>query len=182
MEERWLPLHGFGNAYSISSRGSVMRTAPRNLRRAAIGSRAKPFKPSPITAFPGRTGYLRVRIGPVGQQKTVEVHRLVAITFVANPKALPCVNHRDGDKSNNAAANLEWVTHSENIRHAIETGLQPILRGVLHGNSKLTPRAIIAIRKDARAQRLIAADYRIDQTLVSKIKLRRIWTHVPDQL
>jgi hypothetical protein len=51
------------------------------------------------------------------------VHRLVAETWLDNPLEKECVNHKDGNKLNNSASNLEWVTFSENHRHAIDTGL-----------------------------------------------------------
>lgn len=53
------------------------------------------------------------------------VHRMVALAFVENPdpKTKNIVNHKDGNTKNYSAENLEWVTLSENTRHAIDTGL-----------------------------------------------------------
>lgn len=56
------------------------------------------------------------------QPKRLTVHRLVAKAFLT-PSSKPCVNHLDGDKSNNHASNLEWCTYTENLTHAIRTGL-----------------------------------------------------------
>lgn len=49
------------------------------------------------------------------------VHRLMALTFLAEEKAH--VNHKDGNKQNNCLSNLEWATPSENAQHAVDTGL-----------------------------------------------------------
>ena len=51
------------------------------------------------------------------------LHRLVAEAFLPNPLRLPQVNHIDGDKSNNAVDNLEWISCLDNIRHAFRIGL-----------------------------------------------------------
>lgn len=68
-----------------------------------------------------------------GRRKTLKVHRLVLQTFspIENMDKMD-VNHKDGDKENNELENLEWVTHLENIRHAIETGLTPKRARVIH--------------------------------------------------
>lgn len=52
------------------------------------------------------------------QKKRFYIHRLVATAFIPNPKRLPQVNHKDGNKANNNVDNLEWVTRSENGLHA----------------------------------------------------------------
>ncbi len=69
------------------------------------------------------SGYLAMNIG--GKHKYV--HRLVAEAFIPNPDNLPCVNHKDGDKSNNHVDNLEWCTQLENVRHAMSVlGESPV--------------------------------------------------------
>ena len=55
----------------------------------------------------------------------------------------------------------------------------PALKGERHGQSKLLDSQISTIRKDGRTQSKIAADYGISQTLISQIKLRKIWRHIP---
>ena len=53
-----------------------------------------------------------------GQRKIRSGHRMVALTFLDNPKSKPYVNHIDGNKINNTLNNLEWCTHQENVTHA----------------------------------------------------------------
>lgn len=68
-------------------------------------------------------GYKQVQIMRNNKRYTKYVHRLVAECFIDNPNNLPEVNHKDGNKANNAVDNLEWCNRSQNQRHAYKTGL-----------------------------------------------------------
>ena len=59
-----------------------------------------------------------------GKKHREYIHRLVALAFIPNPENKRVVNHIDGNKQNNNVSNLEWRTHSENNKHAYETGLK----------------------------------------------------------
>lgn len=76
-------------------------------------------------------GYFVTDLYENGQRSTQRVHRLIATEFVPNPDEKPEVNHKDGDKHNNAATNLEWVTKKENCRHAWDNGLVTPSRSML---------------------------------------------------
>lgn len=67
-----------------------------------------------------KKGYHYVGISNGTIYKRFRVHRLVAEYFVENPYNKPVVNHKDGNKLNNNYKNLEWVTISENTKHAFD--------------------------------------------------------------
>lgn len=74
--------------------------------------------------------------------KQYYVHRLVALAFILNPDSKPQVNHIDGDKTNNSASNLEWVTVKENNEHARAAGMYPP-----GWNAKVTNEQVVEIRR-----------------------------------
>lgn len=69
------------------------------------------------------SGYKCLKLTRAGKRESFLLHRLVAAAYIPNPDHLSTVNHIDGDKQNNAASNLEWCSHLNNVRHAIRTGL-----------------------------------------------------------
>ena len=89
----------------------------------------------------GNDGYLRIQIAG----KTRLAHRVIADIFLLKPVGKDFVNHKDGNKQNNRADNLEWVTRSENMQHAYENGLKSAA-GVKNGRSKLTEADVAFIR------------------------------------
>lgn len=62
-----------------------------------------------------------------GKQKHYYVHRLMAEAFIPNTENKPQVNHIDGNPLNNHITNLEWVTASENVQHAVDNGFTETL-------------------------------------------------------
>ena len=82
-----------------------------------------------IKSRPIRYGYIHITLYFNGKRKNYPIHRIVAMVFIPNPKNKPQVNHKDGDKQNNRVDNLEWVTNSENMRHAYKNGLIDLRKG-----------------------------------------------------
>lgn len=92
-----------------------------------------------------RYGYKRVTLYPSG--KTYSIHRLVAIAFIDNPNKLKTVNHINGNKFDNSVSNLEWLSFSDNSKHAHKTGLiNPDVKGIKNPMSKFTEEDIKEIR------------------------------------
>ena len=131
-------------------------------------------------------GYAKVFISQEGKRKYPMVHRLVAEKFLPNPEKKPCVNHKDGNKLNNSVENLEWVTHSENTRHAIKMGLcKPTLNlpkktdGENNGRAKLTLSDVLGIRRLLQikgiTQQQIANGYGVSRGQISAIKTKASW-------
>ena len=105
--EIWQDIEGYEGSYQVSDFGRV-----RSLDRIdALGHRRK-GKMIAITS--ATNGYRKVGLVKDGITKNHSVHRLVAKAFLSNPSDLPQVNHKDEDKMNNAASNLEWCTQSYN--------------------------------------------------------------------
>ncbi|XAI96966.1 hypothetical protein [Synechococcus phage Ssp-JY42] len=127
-------------------------------------------------------GYKTVCLKVASVSRTFDVHRLVALAFLGKPATPKHVNHIDGDKTNNRADNLEWVSPVENSAHARANGLFTQARGERAGGAKLTEGNVKTIRAmiaAGQSQRAIAEVFGIGQKTVSAIHTGRIWRHVP---
>jgi len=71
-----------------------------------------------------RNGYVYVAMKENGGFKNKRLNRIIALTFHLNPDNLPHVNHEDGVKTNNHAANLNWSSVSDNLKHAFRNHLR----------------------------------------------------------
>ena len=95
-KEEFRDIPGYEGLYEVSNLGRVRRN----------GRILKPLK--------HRDGYLKIDLNKQGIRKGVYIHRLVGLAFIPNPDNLPCINHKDEDKTNNTVKNLEWCTREYN--------------------------------------------------------------------
>jgi hypothetical protein len=117
MEEIWKPINGYEDKYLISNLGNV-----KSLYR--WNGKAFYKREYLLNKYVNKhNGYVYICLTKNNKIKNVRLHRLVAKTFIHNPKNLPQVNHIDGNKLNNKVDNLEWCTCKENIIHAYNIGL-----------------------------------------------------------
>lgn len=114
-EEVWKPVRGFED-YLISNHGEI-KSLKRGKEIILVGDK-------------NNYGYRRVRLSSGKYNERVFIHRLVAEHFVPNrdPRNRHYVNHKDGNKLNNRADNLQWVTAGQNIQHAFDNGLNATFR------------------------------------------------------
>lgn len=113
-----------------------------------------------------KDGYIYVTI----HGKQMPLHRLIAEKFIANPCGKKEVNHIDGNKQNNFCNNLEWVTSSENQKHAIDNNLQP--KGLSTYKGKFSEEQREEIKKlwdSGASRREIAHKYNVSHTCINDI-------------
>ena len=108
---KMLPVTGFENYYSVTDDGRV-------LSHARIDARGNNRKEKWLQPVPDSDGYPRVHLCVNGIKRKWQIHRLVALAFIANNDNKPTVNHINGNKADNSINNLEWMTFEENSRHS----------------------------------------------------------------
>lgn len=131
-----------------------------------------------------RSGYLKITIYFPEGLKQYNVHRLVAEQYIPNPENLPCVNHKDGNKHNNAVSNLEWCTYKENSEHASEMGLFVQRFGEDNPQAKLTDeivtycRSVYIPRNKEFGGSALARKFNISQQVMSKALSHETWNNI----
>lgn len=174
--ERWRPISGYVGWYEVSNLGRVRRVGA--CPGARPGHILKPRN--------DRKGYQNVVLCVNGNTKKHQIHRLVAKEFLEQSDEELQVNHKSGDKTDNRAVNLEWVTQSENALHAIHVlGVsKPFQVGQNNNSAKLTDSDIGKIQHLLRAgysQSTIAAQFGVTQPTISNIANGKRWKHVTSQ-
>lgn len=159
--EVWKDMVGYEGHYQVSSLGKIK-------------SLKKYFEDKDIIkkVTKDRRGYLRTNFWLNGKIKGYRIHRIVATAFIPNPENLPQVNHKDGNKENNAVSNLEWVSNLRNRQHAEEIGIRKI---------KLSRNDVLNIRdifNKGSSLSEIADTYNLSKGHAYSIVTGRVWKHL----
>ena len=110
LKETWRDVLGFEGLYQVSNIGRVKSLAVKGNKGRLLRDRILKQSVRP-------DGYLSVSLHKDGKQKSFLVHRLVADAHIENPDNHQQVNHKDENKTNNCASNLEWCTPMYNATY-----------------------------------------------------------------
>ena len=156
----WREAPGFEGLYEVSNTGLV-----RDVKTGAI-------MPTRLCMGRDLPTYPMLDIkNATGKRCQPKVHRLVALAFVPNPEGKLFVNHKDSNKQNPDASNLEWVTHAENMRHAAEAGVCKAANNP-RAAERLTTAQVVDIRQRAsngEKAKALSLEFNVSTPTIQKI-------------
>ena len=122
--EKWRDIKGYEGLYQVSNLGRI-KSLPKKIKMrnqyTEIEMILKPVK--------DKYGYYHITLCKEKEKnKSRQIHRLVAETFIPNLQNKPQINHINGIKTDNRIENLEWVTAKENTQHMLKLGLKKNFR------------------------------------------------------
>ena len=169
-------LYEASNTREIQRKKGLVRNNPNGGVRTVGGK--------PLSQKTKSNGYKEVNLFVDAQiGKSRYVHRLIAEAFIGDIQDGMCINHKDGDKSNNHISNLEIVTYSENSKHAYDTGLlKPnVMKGSKHPRSTVGEYDVLKIRHDYSigiTPKKLSQKYGMPKSTICKIVYRVTWSHI----
>ena len=159
VSEEWRSIYGYEGYYEVSNLGKIRSLTKSN----GHGSRIRVETPRILNNSKTTTGYFKIDLFDERGRKGFKVHRLVAFAFIPNPLNLPCVNHLDENPINNSFDNLEWCTHTYNVRYSL----------LLHRRSNRISieqeNEVVALYKEGKTGEELADKYNISHTTVYRM-------------
>jgi hypothetical protein len=136
MTEEWKEIPKTNGLYEASTLGRI-RSLDRVIMKMNRWGFVSPLRKKGRVLKPWRdcNGYAVIYIAGEGRREAINVHRLIASTYLEGSGKGLDVNHKDGNKKNNLPENLEWCTRKENMAHAVSMGMfKPNTAGLLKFN------------------------------------------------
>lgn len=170
-KETWRDVESHAGLYMVSNMGRVCSLHGVNFDKKRI-------------LRGGGSKYPVVTLYRDGERTYRHVHRVVMDAFVGPPEYGYCVNHKDGNVKNNRLSNLEYVTRSQNMKHAYSNGLQIPRRGEDHHLTNIDGNDVLEIRSRYRSEHAhgiktrLAKEFGVSVATIANIVNRRTWGHV----
>lgn len=167
--EIWKRIPGY-SLYEVSNLGRLKTYNWKGSGREAI------MKPAIYR------GYCKTMIkNDEGRTHTIQVHKMVALAFLTKKENDTEINHINGVRNDNRVENLEWCTHSENLKHSFKIGLS-CNAGSQNPTSKLTEAQVLEIRAKfiprVYGRRQLAFEYKVYPSTIKDIIMRKSWKHI----
>ena len=143
----WKDVKGYEKIYMVNEYGDVLSLESVVTRSDGV---ARVVKQRLLSHHFSSCGYPMVKMSKDGKSKNIAVHILVATAFCDNPYGYKEFNHKDCNRANCEAKNLEWITHKKNVKYSHELGhyMKPQFQGSENPNSKPVHIDTLSIRFD----------------------------------
>jgi hypothetical protein len=156
----WRTFPDFDGIYKISEKGDVLSTHRMKHRL--------------LKAHRDKDGYWQVRLSLSKRTRAYRVHWLVCVAFHGKPKPGEQASHLDGDKNNNCADNLRWMSPKANnlLKREHGTSRSPARQGENNPRVKLSDRQVDEIRSrylSGEPSRPLARAFSVSQTSIVRI-------------
>lgn len=160
--EQWKDVVGYEGCYQVSSHGRI-----KSMQRK-VACKNGSFREIPekiVTPLFTKQGYLNIVASRKQKRETLVVHQLVAHYFIGDRPLGLVIDHIDGDKTNNKATNLRYVSCKQNSRKRKDVKL----------DENRVQQILSLVGKEPQQQ--IAKRFGISQSMVSKIKCKKLWSN-----
>jgi len=172
--EEWRLIPGY-SLYEASNRGRIRTYRTQRIR-------------TPVNL----RGYLCMQLKDDNRKlRTRGVHCFIAETFLGvRPPGKDTINHKNFDRSDNRPENLEFMSSSENMKHARTAGRYPKVtnptgyngdasrKGMSHTRVKITDDIVRMIRVSAKSDSELAKELKLSSRHVNDIRRRKYWGHI----
>lgn len=192
MQEQWKPIKGYEGLYEVSNLGRIKSLGYSYIGSNQYGAKThRIIKPCIKKTRINNNGYERVSLTKERKAKEYFVHRLVAIAFIDKTDDKNVVNHKDFNRTNNKAENLEWVTSSENTLYSYKKGRFDVLKEKLrekYGKPiigiNLKTGLILALKTMKDANRFGFTHQNVQRCCAGKTAQHKgfVWRYVSDEV
>ncbi len=169
--EIWAPIPDYEHLYEASTHGRIRRaSAAHYFPKGYVLKQTKT-----------KAGYLSLCLVNKGKVRSFRVNRVIAAAFLGPAPEYAHVNHRNGVKTDNRLANLEYVTPSQNQQHAYDMGrlTSAFKPGSQHPNAKLDEDKVRTIRQSsAIPASVLARQFGVSVATVRNVRRGANWSHV----